>query len=318
MFIFILFYILINFKLSQHGARSFAMRGFSFSHWGLSGSPGWFHNSGELALQMVIVFSMSWSVIIASKKHIKNLKRWWILLFLFPGTAALTVIGASSRGGQLALMAVILILFLKGKNFVRKTLLLTVVIYIGLHILPAEQVERFNTMGDDGTSQSRLMHWENARETLARNPLGIGYKNWRDYYGANFDVPHIEVIHNTVLQAFVELGYPGGILFLLMVITTFVMNARTKREMDGIDDTEADTMAAIAQGINLGLLGTFIAAFFMSVLYYPMFWLAFALTSALRNISKNKVKETMNSSDPHKKRSFSRLKELSQIENTTT
>ena len=86
--------------------------------------------------------------------------------------------------------------------------------------------------------------------------------------------------------------------------------------MDRIDDPESDAMAAVARGINLGLLGTFIAALFMSVLYYPVFWLAFALTSALRNISKNKVKEIMNSSISVKKRSLSQQKELPQVENT--
>ena len=317
MFLFVLFFILINFKLSQHGARTFAMRGFSFASWGLSGS-GWFHNSGEYALQMVVTFSMSWSIIVASKKHIKNLTRWRILLFLFPGTAALTVIGSSSRGGQIALAVIVLILFLKGSHFLRKILLLTFLIYIGQYLLPEEQVERFNTMGEDSTSQYRLMHWENALETLAHNPFGIGYNNWKYYYPANFDIPKAEMIHNTVLQAFVELGYHGGILFLLMVIASFVMNARTKREMDSLDDPESDTIAAVARGINLGLLGTFIAALFMSVLYYPMFWLAFALTSALRNISKNMVKATMDSSVPLKKRSFSKQKELSLVENTTT
>lgn len=317
MLIFIIFFLLINFKLSQFGARDFAFRGFTFTNSGLSGSPGWFHNSGELALQMVVAFSISWSLIVASKKYITNLKRWWILLFLFPGTAALTVMGSSSRGGQIALALILLSFFLKGRHFFRKVLLLTFTIYIGSYLLPAEQIERFNTMGDDGTSQSRLMHWENALETLTRNPFGIGYDNWRSYYGVNFDVPNVEMIHNTVLQAFVELGYQGGILFLLMVIVSFVMNSRTKREMSTIDDTEAVAMAAVAQGINLSILGTFIAALFMSVLYYPVFWLAFALTSALRNISINKVNETTNSPLTRKMRSFSRPKSPSQVRNTT-
>lgn len=291
MLLFILFFLIINFKLSQHGAVSFAMRGFSFAKWGLAGPPGWFHNSGEFAMQMVVVFSISWCLLQASRKHFENPKRWWVLLALFPGTAALTVIGSSSRGGQMAFIAIMLILFLKGKNFFRKTLLLLAVIYIGLHILPAEQLERFNTIGDDQTSRLRLTHWANAQEVIKQNPLGIGYYNWKYYYPSHFNVIKFEEIHNTVLQAFVELGYPGGILFLLMIITAFVMNARTRREMNRINGTDAEIVAAIARGINLGLLGTFIAALFMSVLFYPSFWLAFALTSALRHISKSIAKK---------------------------
>src|SRR5690606_26956173 len=46
-FIFYLLYMLCNFKMSQHGFLSWALRGFSFAGWGVTGSPGWFQNSGE-------------------------------------------------------------------------------------------------------------------------------------------------------------------------------------------------------------------------------------------------------------------------------
>ena len=129
--------------------------------------------------------------------------------------------------------------------------------------------------------------------------MGIGYQNWIIFYKVHFsDAEQLEQIHNTVLQAFVELGYPGGILFLFMIVTAFVMNIRTQREMKDIDGAEWDAIGAIARGTNFGLLGTFIAALFMSVLYYPMFWVAFALTSALRQISKAKVKGNEKATNP--------------------
>ena len=292
MWLFVIFLLLINFKLSEHGARSFAMRGFSFAHWGLSGPPGWFRNSGEFSMQMVVVFSISLNVLLASKKYIDNMIRWRVLMVLFPGTALLSVIGSSSRGGQMALAAVILILFMKGKYFFRKVVVLAILVYIGMAVLPPEQIERFYTMGEDKTSQLRLTHWENALQVINDNPLGIGYYNWAHYYYAHFDIDKVEEIHNTVLQAFVELGYPGGILFLVMVFLAFSMNARTTREMKGIARPEAEAMAAVARGLNYGLLGTLIASLFMSVLFYPIFWLAFALTSAIRHISAKMLEET--------------------------
>ena len=87
------------------------------------------------------------------------------------------------------------------------------------------------------------------------------------------------------------------ILFLLMLLTTFLMNMKTQREMLTISDVEAVTMASIAKGINLGLLGTLVASLFMSVLFYPVFWLAFALTSALKQTSKKKIKTHENSNN---------------------
>jgi putative inorganic carbon (HCO3(-)) transporter len=295
--LFTLFFVLINFKLSQHGARTFAMRGFSFTGWGLSGSPGWFHNSGELALQMVIVFSMSWSLLAGLREFISGTKRWWILLLLFPGTAALTIIGSSSRGGQIALLAVILIVLMKGRHLFKSTLIVAMLMFIGWSVLPEEQIARFNTLGEDETSEYRLVYWEDAIEIANKHPwTGIGYRNWGAYYQTYYYSisGRAEVIHNTFLEAFVDLGYPGGILFLIMVTASFVMNARSRREMNDIGGVEGKSIAAIATGINLGMLGTCIAAFFMSVLFYPMFWLAFALTSAVRHISRNKVQQVKN------------------------
>lgn len=289
--LFTIFFILINFKLSQHGARTFAMRGFSFAHWGLAGSPGWFHNSGEFALQMAILFSMSLTLLLALREQIEKPIRWRILLFLFPGTAALSVIGSSSRGGQLALIAVVLVFVLKGKHLFRNLVTLGALATATLYILPEEQLARFHSAGEDNTSELRLMHWEHAIEVIKHNPLGIGYKNWIPYYSAAYQPEKLEQIHNTVLESFVELGFQGGILFLIMILVAFVMNRRTRGEMLGIDTKEGKVIAALAAGVNLGLLGTLIAAMFMSVLFYPMFWLAFALTSALRHMSLCKQKE---------------------------
>ena len=289
--LFTIFFILINFKLSQHGARTFAMRGFSFAHWGLSGSPGWFHNSGEFALEMVVLFSVSLTLLLAFREQVEKSIRWRLLLFLFPGTAALSVIGSSSRGGQLALIAVVLVFIVKGKHLFRNLVTLTILATATLYILPEEQLARFHSAGEDSTSELRLLHWKHAVEVIEHNPLGIGYRNWIPYYSAIYQPEKLEQIHNTTLESFVELGYQGGILFLIMMMTAFVMNRRTRREMLHADTKEGKIIAALAAGVNLGLLGTFIAAMFMSVLFYPMFWLAFALTSALRHMSLHKQKK---------------------------
>jgi len=289
MLLFALFFLVINFKMSQHGARMFALRGFSFASYGLAGAPGWFSNSGEFTLEMVVIFSLSTSILLAFRDKVQKRIRWWILLFLFPGTALLTVVGASSRGGQFALLAVLLIFMLRGKHFFRKVIIICVLAFLAMHLMPEQQRERFTTMGDDKTSELRLEHWKDAMDVIKHNPLGIGYQNWIPYYEKYYHPVALEQIHNTILQAFVDLGYQGGILFIVMLLTAFVMNYRTCRQLRFIDSAEAKTVSAIAFGVSLGLLGTLIAALFMSVLYYPMFWLAFAMTSSLRHMAKTKL-----------------------------
>ena len=178
------------------------------------------------------------------------------------------------------------VLFLGGAKLFRKSILIIVVYVLAMTMIPDEQMARFDSAGNDETSQLRLTHWGNAREVLREHPWGIGYNNWASYYSAKFDVEKVQAIHNTPLQAFVELGVFGGLVFHLALIMALVMNGKTRRDMIGLGGKDGDTIAAVAHGINIGLVGTFVAAFFMSVLYYPMYWLAFALTSALRHISK--------------------------------
>ena len=78
--VFILLFLLVSFKMSQHGFRSYAARGFSFSGWGVAGAPGWFQNSGEFGIQMAIFTPLSIAFILALKESWGRLKRLFFLL----------------------------------------------------------------------------------------------------------------------------------------------------------------------------------------------------------------------------------------------
>jgi hypothetical protein len=65
--IFLLVFLLASFKISSSLALTWAQRGFSFTGWGLMGPPGFFENSGELAIQM----AMYWPVALAISLFLK-------------------------------------------------------------------------------------------------------------------------------------------------------------------------------------------------------------------------------------------------------
>src|SRR5690606_24743667 len=100
-FIFIFIFFLASFKLSFSLARVWAFRGFSFTSWGLMGPPGFFQNSGELAIQMAVFWPLALATAISLKPYVVTWKRW--ALFAMPITAGMVILGSSSRGGQLAL-----------------------------------------------------------------------------------------------------------------------------------------------------------------------------------------------------------------------
>ena len=99
-------FLLASFKLAFHGARVWALRGFTFASWGLMGPPGPFQNSGELAVQMVIFTAISFQLwLLVRRGRSGILARWYSLL---PLTGAMTVLGASSRGSQVALGGIVI------------------------------------------------------------------------------------------------------------------------------------------------------------------------------------------------------------------
>ena len=52
--VFLLLFLLCGAKLSFSLSKTWAMRGFAFTEWGLQGPPGYFFNSGELSIQMLM------------------------------------------------------------------------------------------------------------------------------------------------------------------------------------------------------------------------------------------------------------------------
>ena len=82
---------------------SLAERGFSLSQHGVQGAPGYFHNSGELAIQMCVFAPLGWYFYLGMRDRVGL----WLgrALLALPGTAAMTIVACNTRGGLLGLAA---------------------------------------------------------------------------------------------------------------------------------------------------------------------------------------------------------------------
>ncbi len=285
--IFTICFAIINLKFSQYSARAFLS-----GRYGSKGA-GWFSNSGELAMQMGVAFFLSLCVLLALRPYVAQRWRWWLLMALFPGTALLAVLGSASRASQLGLAVAATLMLIKPPQLLRKIVSLSVLVALVAVLLPESQKERFRSAGEDDTSKSRLAYFEIGKTIVRDNPQGIGYANWRSYYSTyHWDTSvfsRIEVSHNSYIDAFAELGYHGGGLFVILLLASFGMNLKTQLRLKRREDVSSIVTRGVARGLNLGLLSTCIAAYFMSVLYYPVFWLGFAMTSAAYQVSRSLV-----------------------------
>ncbi|PHQ75643.1 O-antigen ligase family protein [uncultured Marinobacter sp.] len=279
-FIFLCVFLVASFKISLSLAITWAQRGFSFTSWGLSGPPGFFQNSGELAIQMLVFWPIAWAFTHSLKPHVS--KNWYRLLMLMPITAIMVILGASSRGAQLAL--VIQLVVMNYRTIFKPKVLLSccVSIFLIWTFLPDEQKERFETMGEDRTSRQRILYVENGIEMIKDNPLfGVGYFNFVPYYNSYYRHDLLggraELPHNIFVQVGTDTGLLGLSIFLGIIFVAF----KTARKVTLCQEEEK--RAKFASYANISLIGFLVAGQFVTVTYYPFLWIHLALLISMRN-----------------------------------
>lgn len=281
-FLFLMLFLLCTFKMSQHGFRTWMESGFGFSSWGVSGAPGFFQNSGEVGIQMCIYLPLSVCCCLALYKKMNGIYRW--VMLSMPPTAAATIIASNSRGAMIAAVVVLLYFALTSQR--RWTILAVsaAVVWLGVMVLPEQSWDRFNDMGTDETSQARLLYWTKGVLIMQQHPFfGVGFANWTRYFAAHWAsevhfFKGIELPHNIFVQAGAELGVTGLLIYVAMIVYTFVINART-RAIAKQRGFEFERWVSL--GLDGGMIGYLVSAQFISVLYYPYFWVGMAMTVAL-------------------------------------
>ncbi len=290
----LILFFLTTFKISFFGARTWVQRGFGFQDFGISGPAGFFQNSGELSLLMAMLTILSLSVMIGNK-HIRK------VYYFFPLTTVMTVLAASSRASQLALLIGTFFFFLvKGKLNFKYLLIACALAYGGYSLLPDEQKERFTSAGEDTTSQSRLLYWEKGIEMAQKYPwLGVGFQAFPSYFHANYadEIPEgsgfgqrKEVAHNTLIEASSEMGYLGLITYLWMYFIVFSINKKSRRLLRGsVLDKEQPWLYQFTIGMDVAQIVYFIGAFFMSVALYPYTYFMIMFALSLKNSVEGEI-----------------------------
>jgi putative inorganic carbon (hco3(-)) transporter len=161
------------------------------------------------------------------------------------------------------------------------TLVLAVVVYA---IVPPEQKARFEAMGQDATSVSRTTYWRHGLEMMRDYPiLGIGYANWPEYHDVVYGRRALP--HNIFIQAGAELGITGLLAFIALLTSAFFVNRDTRRLARFAPDG-GRFIFYMAHGLDGAMVGFVASGFFVTVLYYPYFWINLAMTVALNNAAR--------------------------------
>jgi len=292
--LFLLLFFLINFKMSQHGFSTFAMRGFSYSAWGVAGSPGWFRNAGDFGIAMAVFVPLLLSFIFALRQNWGKYKRWFFYFVVF--TAVMSVLASSSRGAQLGLVSAGLWFVLKSEKAVKALLIASVLGVIMYSSMSDEMLAEYQDAGEDDTSENRLAHWAWGWEVAKDYPvLGVGYSNWLvycDYHNPNGVHDDFRgrclLPHNTYVELLAEMGWVGMVFYLWIVFYIFVSNVKTRKLAKGKGNS---FVGYISHGLDGGLVAYLISSIFYSVLFYPFLWITLAMTVVVRQLAIKGSKE---------------------------
>lgn len=285
---YLLLFLLCGAKLSFSLSKTWALRGFAFTTWGLQGPPGYFFNSGELSIQMLMFGPLALFLWFFLRPYLsKWTKR---LLLLIPITAAMVVIGASSRGSQLALAVQTYPTLIKGRLSFRNLLLTLIVIAGAVYLLPDAQKARFTSAGDDNTSIQRLLYWKHGVEMLKEHPvLGVGYYNFPAYYTAHWPQDILFGVAQLPHNIFVQVGTDAGLLglgcFGALILQTMLI-ARRVRKLSELPALQHRVLLPAARGLHIAMWGFLIAGQFVTVTYYPFFWINLAMMVATGNVAR--------------------------------
>jgi O-antigen ligase len=127
----------------------------------------------------------------------------------------------------------------------------------------------------------RLAIWTRNFPLILQRPWGFGAGSFEAvdglFAGGRYRAPH-----NSLLQALIELGIPGFILFISTIVSSLrYIRVPQNRDPDKAIIAAQDEPRAFARGLTIGWLGLCLSGFFLSELYSNMLWTFVTLSCAV-------------------------------------
>jgi probable O-glycosylation ligase (exosortase A-associated) len=202
-----------------------------------------------------------------------------------------------SRGGLLGCLAAGIWYLLRSKQKMVAIFSISIASLLILPVLPSEFWERMSTInaaredieGADASIRGRLHFWAVAVDMANDRPLvGTGHNTFTQAYDKyDFEKGAFGLgrsVHSAWFGILAELGYPGFLLFLALVVTSFgaCLNARAAVKMGAPPALENYALA-----IEMSLVGFAVGGAFVPFQYVEILWHTFGLSAALALIVKN-------------------------------
>jgi putative inorganic carbon (hco3(-)) transporter len=238
-------------------------------------------------LALVLLFPLGFAIAFAGHKC--GLVNRLLGLAAIP-TILAAIVFTQSRGGLIGVLAVVAASALR--MFKVKTMIAVVGVAVAFVLFSSLQISTrpdisATTAAIDESSMDRLYAWRAAVNMAIARPLtGVGLSNFSDsiyFYTERWATFRDMVAHSTWFTVLGETGFPGAILFVAMIVSTFLSANRSTRLLNSSGAPEI--MRAIAPALISALAGFCAAGTFLTQTFTWPIYILVALTVGVRRIA---------------------------------
>jgi len=224
--------------------------------------------NNEIALALIMVIPLMY-FLREQASRVWQRQAWLVAM----GLTAIAAVGSQSRGAFLAIAAMAILLWLRGRQKLVFGMLLVVGAILLLAFMPESWHERIATIGtykEDGSAMGRINAWWMAWNLATHNFFGGGFAIYEPFLFALYapDPEDLHVAHSIYFSVLGEHGFVGLAIFLIMWGLTWRWAGWLRKNAKGNPETE---WAAVLGGMcQVSLIGYAVGGAFLSLAYFDL------------------------------------------------
>lgn len=195
-----------------------------------------------------------------------------------------SVLGSHSRGGLLAVTAMLAVLWWRGKNKLFTGLIVLAAGVAALSLMPPEWWARMDTISthEDRSAMGRLNAWMMAFNIAKDNFFGGGFSIYHPYIYSIYapDPTYVVSAHSIYFHMLGEHGFVGLFIYLSLWISTWMSAGWLRKQ--GRSQPQAEWCGQLGSMIQVSLIGFAVGGAFLSLAYYDLSYNIMVITVAAR------------------------------------
>lgn len=249
-------------------------------------------DGNDFALSVNIAIPMCLFIMLESKK--------WIVKAFYGGILSImifAIVATQSRGGILALSAVVL--YLWGKSDRKLVGIIGIALVVGFifAVAPPQFFDRMATMTQtgenmEGSAAGRIEAWKAGVRMALDHPLtGVGAGHFPVKYGVEYRPEGVgpsgipwQTAHSNYFVILGELGFPGIIFLLAVLIGNYRAMEKLHSKIRGHGSHASRSLQRLTLMLNASLISFIIGGAFLTSIRYPHLYLLAALLESARFI----------------------------------